>query len=287
MPAPAARGSHARHADHTLGTRITRSARGAHARHTDHTLGTRITCSARGAHAQHADHTLGTRLARSARGSHARHVDHMLGTWIARSARGLHAQHAAGTLGPAPCTLGTWLARLACSLHARHSPSDAWHSPLHTQHSPLHTQHVARTLSMWLARSAQPLARSTPVHVSSGPPVPAPTRAHGRLHEGPRVRTHTCTPPAPPRRGSPRPTGVDGGFAGGHRHVGGVGHQRRALHDGLRPPVHLHGELGTASPSRPAPRRRPLPPCPPCPPRGSRAGPRTSRCPARRSRRRR
>lgn len=76
--------------------------------------------------------------------------------------------------------------------------------------------------------------------------MPAPA-AHGwhRWH-GPGVAapdpTGTHGPPQPRR---PQPTGVDGGLAGGHRHVGGVGHQRGALHDALRPAVHLHGQLGT------------------------------------------
>lgn len=38
-------------------------------------------------------------------------------------------------------------------------------------------------------------------------------------------------------------TCVDGGFSGSYRHVGGVGHQRCSLHDALRLPVHLHGQL--------------------------------------------
>lgn len=42
---------------------------------------------------------------------------------------------------------------------------------------------------------------------------------------------------------SPARTCVDGGFSGGHRHVGRVGDQGRSLHDALRLPVHLHGEL--------------------------------------------
>ena len=38
--------------------------------------------------------------------------------------------------------------------------------------------------------------------------------------------------------------GVDGGLAGGHGHVTGVGHQARALHDGLHLAVDFHRQFG-------------------------------------------
>lgn len=39
-------------------------------------------------------------------------------------------------------------------------------------------------------------------------------------------------------------TGVDGGLPRRDGHVGGVGDERRALHDGLGDALDLHGQLG-------------------------------------------